>query len=597
MMKNLVTLTAALLLLVPLHAAEKKPNVLFIAVDDLRPELGCYGNTLIKTPNIDRLAARGLVFNHAYVQQAVCGPSRTAVMTGKRPDATRVWDLDTHFRIAMPDVVTVSQHFKMNGYHAAGLSKIYHRGLEDGRSWSEPHWYPNGTTIDTDPVDWSKQIKGKHSVITEEYSNAVSSEDNDKPTERPNGKSGKAGPAFEVSPKTDDQLPDGATAAEAVKRLHELKSKSEPFFLAVGFLKPHLPFVAPKKYWDLYDPNQIPVPPTDHLPEGAPSFAGHTNGELHAYFGVPKENPIPVDFAKTLRHGYYAAISYADAQIGRLLDALDKEGLSENTIIVLWGDHGWQLGEHGLWEKHTNFEIAARAPLIISLPQQKSAGKKCEAPVEFVDIYPTLADLCGLPAPADVDGTSLKPFIENPSASATKVAISQYPRKAGKTGGEKVMGYSIRDDRWRAIFWRELNGTKVIATELYDEKADPDELVSVANKPENKAVLDALSKHLPAAIPPTDKSAPVYKKNKLVSPAPDDGNSEKAAGKVPSDRGTKFAKLDKQKTGKLTRTEYTASQSDAESAATRFDQWDADKDGNLTRDEFVTQGGKKSKTQ
>jgi iduronate 2-sulfatase len=592
-MKLFYILTAAALSIASVRGADKKPNVLFIAVDDLRPELGCYGNKIVQTPNFDRLAARGLVFNRAYVQQAVCGPSRTAVMTGKRPDATRVWDLDTHFRIAVPDVVTVSQFFKMNGYHAAGLGKIYHRGLEDGRSWSEPHWYPNGTTIDTDPKDWSKQIKGKHSVSTEESSTIPTIA----PGDRPGGKSGKVGPAFEVSPKTDDELPDGATTAEAVRRLQDLKSKSEPFFLAVGLLKPHLPFVAPRKYWDLYDPNQIPVPPTNHLPEGAPEYAGHTNGELHAYPGVPEGNPIPADFAKTLRHGYYASISYIDAQIGRLLDALDKEGLADNTVIVLWGDHGWQLGEHGLWHKHTNYELAVRAPLIISLPQQKSAGQKCEAPVEFVDIYPTLTDVCGLPTPADVDGTSLKPFIANPAAPASKVAISQYPRKAEKTGGEKLMGYSIRDDRWRAIFWRELNGTTIIATELYDEKNDPNELVSVANKPENKMVLDALAKNLPAAIPPTDRSAPVYKKNKLVSPARAEEKSEKTSGASPSDRGAKFDKIDKQQVGRIARADYIDAQSDATEAATRFDKWDTDKDGNLTRQEFVTQGSKKSNTQ
>lgn len=592
-MRTFIILGAALLSFNPLHAAEKKPNVLFIAVDDLRPELGCYGNTLIKTPNIDRLAARGLVFNRAYVQQAVCGPSRTAVMTGKRPDATRVWDLETHFRIAMPEVVTVSQHFKMNGYHAAGLSKIYHRGLEDGRSWSEPHWYPNGTTVDTDLKDWTKQIKARHGVSTEEYSIAPSQ----KPADRPNGKDGKAGPAFEMSPKADDELPDGATAAEAVKRLHELKSKSEPFFLAVGFLKPHLPFVSPKKYWDLYDPNQIPVPPTNHLPEGAPDYAGHTNGELHAYPGTPEGNPIPAEYARKLRHGYYAAISYTDAQVGRLLDALDKEGLSDNTVIVLWGDHGWQLGEHGLWHKHTNYEVATRAPLIISLPDKQSAGMKCEAAVEFVDIYPTLADVCGLPAPADVDGASLKPFFANPAAPASKVAISQYPRKAGKTGGEKLMGYSIRDDRWRAVFWRELNGTKVIDTELYDEKNDPNELVSVAGRPENKAILDALSKNLPAAIPPADKTAPTYKKNKLVSPSSDAKNSEKNPSSGSSDRGARFDKIDKQKAGKISRADYIAAQSDAAEATKRFDKWDVNKDDILTRDEFVTQGGKKSKGQ
>lgn len=595
-MQNLTVFAAALLSVSSLLAAEKKPNVLFIAVDDLRPELGCYGNKIIKTPNFDRLAARGLIFNHAYVQQAVCGPSRTVVMTGKRPDATRVWDLDTHFRIAMPEVVTLSQYFKANGYFCAGLSKIYHRGLEDGRSWSVPNWYPNGTAVDTDLLDWKKQIKSKHSVITAEYGDPTSTGANQKP-EDDSEKGGKAGPAFSASTKSDDELPDGATAAEAVKRLHDLKEKSAPFFLAVGFLKPHLPFVSPKKYWDLYDPNQIPGPVDNKLPMGTPAFTGHDNGEFLAYPGGPtRGNPIPEDYAKAARHGYYAAISYVDAQIGRLLDALDKEGLSDNTVIVLWGDHGWHLGEHGLWGKHTNFEIAARAPLIISLPKQKSAGKKCEAPVEFVDIYPTLTDVCGLPTPPDIDGVSLKPFLENPNASSSKIAVSQYPRKAGKTGSGDLMGYSFRDARWRCTLWRELNGTKVIATELYDEVSDPGELTNVAGKPENRAVIEAMTKLLPPAIPAADKSAPKYKKNKLVSPgAPAaEGKPEQASGTP--DRGAKFDKIDVQKTGKLTRAEYISSQSDAGVAAARFDKCDTDKDGSITREEF-TQGGKKSKAQ
>ena len=513
-----VYLSVALLWLFPLamlradEPRAQRPNVLFIAVDDLRPELGCYGNKIVKTPNIDRLAARGMVFNRAYVQQAVCSPSRTSLLTGRRPDATKVWDLETHFRVALPDTITLPQHFKANGYHCSALSKVYHKGFEDGRSWNEPHWYPQGKAVDTDPVDWTKQIVTKHGVSVEEYSKAAVA-DGDKSAKRSNGKDAKKGPAFEVSPKTDDELPDGATAAEAVKRLHALKSKREPFFLAVGFLKPHLPFVAPKKYWDLYDPNQISVPAIDHLPTGAPEFAGHTNGELHNYPGVPKGDPLPADFAKTLRHGYYACISYTDAQVGRLLDALDKEGLADNTVIVLWGDHGWQLGDHGLWHKHTNFELATRAPLLITVPRRSASrihdaerrATLCDATVEFVDVYPTLADVRGLPIPAGLDGSSLKPFLDNPAAPAMKVAISQYPRNAGKTGGGPVMGYSIRDARWRCTFWRERNGSKIIARELYDEQNDPAETVNLADKLEHKSVIDSLAKHLPPRITPTTK--------------------------------------------------------------------------------------------
>jgi arylsulfatase A-like enzyme len=564
---------AALLPLAELHAAGK-PNVLFIAVDDLRPDLGCYGNKVAKSPNIDRIAVRGTVFNRAYVQQAVCSPSRTAMMTGFRPDTTKVWDLETHFRVAQPDCITLPQHFKANGYHCAALSKIYHGGFEDGRSWNEPHWYPKGRAVDTDPVDWTKQIVTRHDVNTEEFSAP-----SDAGPGRKNGKSAKKGPSFEVSPKADDQLPDGATAAEAVKRLHDLKSKGKPFFLAVGFLKPHLPFVAPRRYWDLYDPDKIPLPAIDHLPQGAPAFAGHNNSELHSYPGVPKDEPIPADFAKQLRHGYYACISYIDAQIGRVLDALEKEGLADNTIIVLWGDHGWQLGDHGLWHKHTNFELATRAPLLISVPNQQTAGRRCDAPVEFVDVYPTLADLCGLPKPNGLAGSSLKPFIENPAAPMAKVAISQYPRRAPEGN---LMGYSIRDERFRATFWRERNGTKIVATELYDEQNDPAETVSLHDKPEHKTLLDTLAKNLPpVASAPGEAPKKAKAAAKPASPtAPAD-----------EDRGARFDRLYPGKL-RLTLDEYLAKQSDPAVAKERFTKFDANTDGFVSRPEFISGGGK-----
>jgi iduronate 2-sulfatase len=369
-----------------------------------------------------------------------------------------------------------------------------------------------------------------------------------------------------------------------VKRLATLKAKGQPFFLAVGFLKPHLPFVAPKKYWDLYDPNSIPLPAIDHLPEGAPPYVGHTNGEIHNYPGVPKGDPIQADFAKNLRHGYYAFISYMDAQVGKVLDALEKEGLADNTIIVLWGDHGWQLGDHGLWHKHTNFELATRAPLLISVPGSKTAGQQCSATVEFVDVYPTLAELCGLPNPTGLSGRSLKTFINNPSASSTKVAISQYPKKAPEG---QVMGYSIRNDRYRATFYRLRNGSQVVGTELYDEQNDPNETVSLANKPEHKELLETLAKHLPPvgsdAKPEGSEPVKSKKKNKDMPEAP-----TTTAGT--EDRGARFDKLDKDKLGKITRDYYTTHQSDAAAAAERFTNWDTDKDGSLSRDEYIKQG-------
>ena len=574
------TILTAFLLTLPTLQAATKPNILFISVDDLRPQLGCYGDKLIQSPNIDRIAARGIVFNKAYTQQAVCSPSRTAIMTGLRPDVTKVWDLDTHFRPAQPDCITLPQHFKANGYQCEALSKIYHKGHEDGRSWTAPHWYPFGRSVDTDLVDWTKQIVTKHDVNVLEYS---SPEANDTSVKKKD-KEAKAGPSFEVSSKDDSELPDGATAAEAVKRLATLKAKGQPFFLAVGFLKPHLPFVAPKKYWDLYDPNSIPLPAIDHLPEGAPPYVGHTNGEVHNYPGVPRGDPIQADFAKNLRHGYYACISYMDAQVGKVLDALEKEGLADNTIIVLWGDHGWQLGDHGLWHKHTNFELATRAPLLISVPGSKTAGQKCSATVEFVDVYPTLAELCGLPNPTGLSGRSLKAFINNPSAPSTKVAISQYPKKAPEG---QVMGYSIRNDRYRATFYRLRNGSQVVGTELYDEQNDPNETVSLANKPEHKDLLETLAKHLPPvgsdAKPEGAEPVKSKKKNKDMPEAP-----TTTAGT--EDRGARFDKLDKDKLGKITRDYYTTHQSDAAAAAERFTNWDTDKDGSLSRDEYIKQG-------
>ena len=492
----MVSVVAAWLAVGPSRAAGPagpalRPNVVMIAVDDLRPDLGCYGSPVATTPNIDRLAARGVVFRRAYCQQAVCSPSRTSLMTGLRPDTTRVWDLKTHFREAVPDCVTLPQHFKAHGYHTAALGKIYHSGFEDGRSWSEPHWYPNGRTVDTDPADWTKRVTARRDGGVEEY-----------PRDEPrSAKKGKGRP-FVVSDKTDDELPDGATAAEAVRRLAAVRSRGAPFFLAVGFVKPHLPFVAPKRYWDLHDPDAIPTPATDRLPDGAPAWAGHDNGELHSYVGVPPGEPIPADLAKRLRHGYHACISYTDAQVGRLLDALDREGLAENTVVVLWGDHGWQLGDHGLWHKHTNFELATRAPLIIAAPTAAAtAGRSSDALVEFVDVYPTLVDLCGLPPAAGLAGASVRPLLVDPGATVKPVAISQYPRGRGRGADVPLMGYSIRDERFRLTVWREDGTSRVVATELYDEADDPAETRNLAADPAHAETIARLSRHLPPPVP------------------------------------------------------------------------------------------------
>jgi iduronate 2-sulfatase len=436
-----------------LGAAEpkKRPNVLFFAVDDLRPELGCYGVAGIKSPNIDRLAKRGMVFERAYCQQAVCSPSRTSLMTGARPDSTKVWDLVTHFRKAMPEVVTLAQHFKQNGYFVQGMGKIFHPGYDDERSWSVP-WQ-------TSKAPTYAKVKGPDE------------KDEDKPKQ-------KDGPAYEAGEVADDFYKDGQVANLAVQTLRELKNKKEPFFLAVGFAKPHLPFVSPKKYWDLYDPAKIPMAPNPYRPKDAPEFALTNSGELRNYPGMPAEGAIPPELARKLKHGYYAAVSYMDAQVGKVLDELDRQGLAENTVIVLWGDHGWKLGEHGEWCKHSNVENDTNAPLLMAAPGMKAAGKHSRALVEFVDIYPTLAELAGLPLPAHLEGTSFKPLLDNPGRAWKKAAFSQYPR------GQKLMGYSMRTERYRFTVWvGRQDHSRIEAVELYDHHTDPQENTNIAKQP------------------------------------------------------------------------------------------------------------------
>jgi arylsulfatase A-like enzyme len=550
-------------------------NVLFIAVDDLRPELGCYGNTVVQSPNIDRLAARGTTFTSAYCQQAVCSPSRSSLLTGRNPDATEVWDLKTHFRVALPDAVTLPQYFKQNGYHCASLGKIYHHGFEDGASWSEPAWYATGLTVDTDAADYTKRKVSRFGPGVREY--ADDTEDND----AENSRTARRREAFVVSAQSDDELPDGATAAEAIKRLHELKQKDQPFFLAVGFIKPHLPFVAPKKYWNLYDPEKIPVPAINELPEGAPEFAGHKSPELHAYGNIPAGNPIPDDLARQLRQGYYACISYMDAQVGRLLDALQREGLAGNTVIVLWGDHGWQLGDHGLWTKHTNFELATRAPLIVSVPKQRTAGVKCASLVEFVDVYPTLADACGLKIPAGLDGHSLVPLLADPKASVRQVAVSQYPRGGGAGASRNLMGYSVRDERWRMTVWHDRRDGTTAATELYDELNDPAETRSVTDA--HPEVVKKLTTYLPPLARLNTQSSPKADVKSSATP-------EKTETRPEQDRAELFANKDRDHSGGLSVDEFIAYQADEDAARKRFEKWDANRDGQLTEDEFVSMG-------
>lgn len=318
----------------------KRLNVLFISIDDFRPEIGCYGNTVAKTPHIDRIAKAGMIFGRAYCQQAVCSPSRTSMLTGLRPDTTRVWDLSTHFRKAQPDIITLPQHFKNNGYIAQGIGKLYHSNLDDKASWSVPSTNPKSPHGSERRPD-----KGR-------------------------------GHAYEVFEGPENQMFDGELTEMAVAALGALKEKDQPFFLGVGYIKPHLPFIAPRKYWDLYDPEKIPLAPNPFPQKDAPEFAVRGGGEAHGYGGVPEERVLPDDVARKLKHGYLARTSFIDAQVGVLMDELERLQLKDNTIIVVWGDHGFKLGEHAAWAKHSNVELDTRAPLIVSVPGMANAGKK-----------------------------------------------------------------------------------------------------------------------------------------------------------------------------------------------------------------------------
>jgi len=471
----------------PGTAESRRLNVLFIALDDLRPELGCYGQAHIHSPNIDRLAARGVVFNRAYCQYSVCNPSRASLMTGLRPDSTGVFDNRTHFRRKAPDVVALPQQFKEHGYHTQAFGKIYHgafatayvgRRCDDPPSWSADHWYgspqyyfsPQGIEIArqvyakkfhkplTDPDDWKQ-----------EFVQGLSTEAPDVP---------------------DSTLYDGEMTDRAIRALGELKGK--PFFLAVGYLKPHLPFVAPKKYWDLYNRAEVKLPNPSTAPKDAPAVALHNSGELHGQYTDMRNDPLSEAQARELRHGYYACVSFVDAQIGRLLAELDRLGLRENTIIVLWGDHGWHLGEQSLWGKHTDFELDARAPLIVSAPSRNKTGTKCNALVEFVDIFPSLCELAGLPIPSHVEGTSFAPLLDAPDRPWKTAAFTQVVHGP-------AAGRSLRTDRYRFTRWQTTKPpNQTVAVELYDYLNDPVELENIASRPENAALVKELAAKLDA---------------------------------------------------------------------------------------------------
>ena len=470
-----------------------KKNVLFIAVDDLRPNLGCYGDPHAVTPNIDRLASRGVQFNRAYCQVAVCNPSRASLMTGLRPDKLGVWTLPIHFREAKPDAVTIPQWFRKHGYVAVSHGKIFHNPTPDPQSWSEPirslpslpFPYPDGT----------------RELVRSEM---------EKLPKKDWRKDNLRRPSTAAPDLPDNQVLDGARTDMAIEDLRRLGKENAPFFLAMGYIRPHLAWVAPKKYWEMHDPEKLPVPIDQKVIEGTPAYAPHNNSELSHYVDLI-DMPAPWDAdelteakKRQLIHGYYACVSYVDAQIGRLLSALEEEGLADNTIVVLWSDHGWKLGENRGWGKMTNYEIDARVPLIISDPVSKSVDAKTDQLVELLDIYPTLCEMVGIETPDFVDGKSLVRVMKDPKMKVHDEALSQYYRRHE---GCEYMGYSMRTDQYRLVEWRDFSTGEVTDRELYDHQDLPFEngvCIERTNMIDSAptALVDQLTKQLAQSHPP-----------------------------------------------------------------------------------------------
>ncbi len=470
------------------QAAEKRPNVLFIAVDDMRCELGCYGAAHVKSPNMDQLASSGVLFTRAYCQQAVCNPSRVSLLSGLRPDTTKVWDLVTEMRSVMPDVVTLPQHFRQHGYRAVAYGKIFHNPFPDAASWDEP------THNAQDVIGFSEENRGRLAEFRTQMKAAGKSDD---------AIARMRGPATEIQEQPDAKNFDGKQTSDALVKMRELAAGDAPFFLAVGYIRPHLPFITPKKYWELYDRAALPLAVNSYLPKGAPAVAYGDRSlggfyELRGYMDYadapsPFDRPLTEAQQRELKHGYYASVSFIDAQVGRLLAGLDELGLAKNTVVVLWSDHGWKLGEHNGWCKQTVYEIDTRAPLMIRAPGAAANGKPCRALVEFVDVYPTLCELAGLSVPVSLEGKSLVPLLADAAASVKQAAFSQFPRTHG---GRDYMGYAMRTDRYRYVEWFDAVRGEVVARELYDHASDSEENENVAEHPERAALITHLSEQM-----------------------------------------------------------------------------------------------------
>ena len=450
---------------------KNRPNILFIASDDLRPMLGCYGNPYIKTPNIDKLASGGTVFMKNYCQYPLCGPTRSSLLTGLRPDATQIFGNSTHIREAVPDVITLPQHFRQQGYHTVNYGKMYHdRNVDDSLSWSEPGLH----------------VEGRHfgDYNNPETLKMLEETEGEDPTME------SIAPPTDSADVPDNAYSDGQFADMAIQAMERLKRGTNPFFLSVGFVRPHLPFNCPQKYWDMYDPDQIPLAPNRELPEYFPTIPVYNSWWMRHFKGMPAEGPFPEDVSRHLNHAYAACVSFVDAQVGRLLDALKENGLEQNTIVCLWGDHGYLLGDHGIYGKHTNFEKAVHSPMIIRAPGYQDA-QTVDGLTEFVDIYPSLCELAGLTVPDHVQGTSFVPIMKDPGRPWKNGAFSQY--LAGS-----LMGYSVRTKKYRYTEWIHQDTHEIEASELYDYQQDPHEKINLSVLESHEYLVKELSDQLRA---------------------------------------------------------------------------------------------------
>lgn len=484
--------TLAVVAFCAIFAQARQKNVLMIVVDDLKPEFGTYGAGYVVSPNLDKLAGRGMRFDRAYCNQAVCAPSRNNLMAGLRSTTTGLYGLGQGFRTVMPDAVTLSQYFMEHGYTAEGVGKIFHIGHGnhgDAASWSKPFH-------EDKVIDYALEESTGGRLTREEAFFENKQLGNIRKLPR--------GAAWEKAEVEDDAYADGRIAMEGIKRLRRYRHSGEPFFLALGFTKPHLPFNAPAKYWDLYDPSVFKLTERDTPPEGAPSYAGKSpKVEIANYKPVP-ESGVGKDekLARTLIHAYFASLSYMDAQLGKVIDEIDALGMAEDTVIMLWGDHGWHFGDHGTWTKHTNYEQDNRIPLIFVAPGVAEPGSKTDAFAETVDVYPTLAELAGLPAPQvpqGLDGMSLVPVLKNPNQSVRNHAYHAFNR------GKRI-GRAIRTERYRMVQWKPAGAPEDKAEyELYDYRFDGLEKKNIAKlNPEVLSRMKAVLATHPEALAPGD---------------------------------------------------------------------------------------------